>query len=139
MMSRERIIDGLNRAKEYLDSIARKTMPGNGLLEVSYLSRAAEDAKTLLTPRVIPRALLLSDARPFAAWYEERKTGELFPMACIDGKYTNHDVTFIVQVEIITKAWKDEWNMYRETWRMWTEKPTDEQRNAEPWRGTEEK
>ena len=68
-------------------------------------------------------------------WVEERQgvTWNLFPLE-IDVSSTHPDTgiayLFFVTYHDIRKFECDEYN---QTWRCWTERPTNEQREAEPW------
>ena len=112
----------------------KKTNPGETIC-LSY--EECEELLKLLEllkeqqPRVLKYEELFKE-ETFCLWYESKEHFPMMQVACIDGEYEDNEV-FVA----IDDAYEN-WMTYGRTWRMWSSRPTEEQRKAEPWKDGEQ-
>lgn len=131
MPDREKVIKGLECCMS--EKMCRNKCPYKGQCDDGgyYYSRAIEDALELLKAQE-PRVLMMSEVRDCCpdCVYIETNTGWL-ERTIMD--YWQSDSRFCVLVygklDNITKPWKE----YGKTWRVWSARPSEEQREAVRW------
>lgn len=77
-------------------------------------------------PRVLTYDELFHE-ETFCVWYEEWGVRNVFQVACVDGEYEDMNVHYAIEDN------EENRTEYGKSWRMWTLKPTEEQRKAMPF------
>ncbi len=103
----------------------------------------AEDARNLraaaeLLKRWAPRLLTLEAAKAVdIAWLEDKDKSEVIPALCLGHcDYTDGQARTRYIARTGPRTYKSVYPLdadYTVRWRCWTEKPSDEQREATPW------
>lgn len=137
MPDREKVIEGLNDIHAvacglgddecYLNSI--------GIKQLQTLINDATELLRVQMPRVMCAAEVADCPEGTVLWVEERQgvTWNLFPLEIETSSShpdTGTDYLFFITYHDIRKF---ECSEYNQTWRCWTSRPTDEQREATPW------
>lgn len=120
---------GLGDDECYLNSI--------GIKQLQTLINDATELLRVQTPRVMCAAEVADCPEGTVLWVEERQgvTWNLFPLEIETSSShpdTGTDYLFFITYHDIRKF---ECSEYNQTWRCWTSRPTDEQREATPWEG----
>lgn len=137
MPDREKVIEGLNDIHAvacglgddecYLNSI--------GIKQLQTLINDATELLRVQMPRVMCAAEVADCPEGTVLWVEERQgvTWNLFPLEIETSSShpdTGTDYLFFITYHDIRKY---ECSEYNQTWRVWTSRPTDAQREATPW------
>lgn len=137
MPDREKVIEGLNDIHAvacglgddecYLNSI--------GIKQLQTLINDATELLRVQMPRVMCAAEVADCPEGTVLWVEERQgvTWNLFPLEIETSSShpdTGTDYLFFITYHDIRKF---ECSEYNQTWRCWTSRPTDAQREATPW------
>ena len=105
----------------------------------SQLARDALEIMTLLVPVLIDLDWLYEYPEGQMVWLETRKTlrpaytihHTEFPAWVCKNEIDRHEYILMTQGNL-SKPWR--FNLYNKTWRLWTQKPTEEQRKNAEWK-----
>ena len=149
MTNRETVIGRLNEAAEYFrECRSHASLGSNAENHFGELQSAMQEAAELLKaqePRVMTleevcaavqkNATLFTECEKENQWVTEGMAHFSDLALFNDPKYDDCKITFIRHTYDGTQ--KNEWYVYlknyNKTWRCWTARPTDEQREATPW------
>lgn len=138
MIDRDKTINALHDMADYF-RLCRKNAASNGAAARKFeiYVEAAEDAAELLKAQE-PRVLTLEefeDALDTIVWVDRpqimNSSSEFALLVSYSRKHEKTDLWFIDDDEITNWCYSD----YGKTWRCWTSRPTDKQREAAPWKG----
>lgn len=128
------VIDMVMKGLEHCKNHDGTTCPECPYFHDDCVAKLCADALELLKeqqPRVLKYEELFKE-ETFCLWYESKEHFPMMQVACVDGEYEDNEV-FVA----IDDAYEN-WMTYGKTWRMWSSRPTDEQRKAEPWKDGEQ-
>lgn len=136
-MDREDAVKGLRNVADVADwhyGKYEQTGEEDYLNDGLFLTAVANMLKAQ-EPRVMCAAEVAACSEGTVLWVEERQgvTWNLFPLEIETSSThpdTGTDYLFFITYHDIRKF---ECGEYNQTWRCWTSRPTDEQREAEPW------
>ena len=136
----EKVIEGLNDLRSYFRAMAGISSSRQGRANHIESARTIEDALALLKaqePRVMCAAEVTDFPEGTVLWVEERQgvTWNLFPLEIETSSThpdTGTDYVFFITYHDIRKF---ECSEYNQTWRCWTSRPTEAQREAVKWDG----
>lgn len=122
---REACIDNLIQQIGWIEDIKAHQFPGWG-----HVVSAMRQAVALLEAQE-PRLLGLDEIKMLGLMWLESRNGFVQPVICQDYEYgVDRSVEFIMVHGTICNSI----NTFGKLWRVWTSKPSDEQRKAEEWK-----
>ena len=146
MTDREKVIKGLERCVEKLDTVVNKTHGYNctacpyfrkcdrsGYLNGLSLMRDALALLEAQEPRVMTLEEVITSKPGTVVWLEDFNKPDvisgLFKRLFIYTKV----IDFLIEKEEVNNEVTADLDVYGSGWRCWTSRPTDEQREATPW------
>ena len=128
MADREMVIKGLEKIAEFFKARGDMAVGDGKMLLLSWM-RAAEDALALLKAHE-PRVMTLEEI-PYAVFGWMETFGQIIPCV-LEDVYADDTVGFSNVEDGHDYMCASD---YGKTWRVWTSKPTEKQREATPWQG----
>jgi len=129
---REACIDNLIQQIGWIEDIKTHQFPGWG-----HVVSAMRQAVALLK-ECGPRVMSLDEVNRLeqndVVWLEDNGVKEVIPAIVVEHNHRYAQQSVCLMIVENPRLWIETFD-YKERWRCWTQKPTDEQAEAEPWDG----